>query len=362
MREIEEYLPQGWAEKARETGAFSRGRVIKSPSDLLALNMLYITGESSFSITAAAMTLTKGVKISKVGVYDRVKNSGEWLRWMASELCKTQGAMLQKPKFIGEREVIIPDGSDEPVKGSKRTEYRLHYALDLFNFSNRHMELTTEKAGEKLTRYEIREKDIFVADRIYCTIQGIEHVLGNNGNFVLRFKSKAFHLYDESGEKIDLLPRLRELKSLENKDVNAFYRINGAMRSIRIVAMKKDAKAIADCKRKMARKSSKKQEKKATKETLELNEYIVLATSLDYTNEQILELYRARWQIEMVFRRLKTIFGYGDVPSKRPETARAWFYGKLFLAALCESIMKQASFSPELDRFIVNMVGAKLVE
>ena len=162
----------------------------------------------------------------------------------------------------------------------------------------------------------------------------------------MRFKSKAFNLYDEKGESIELPQRIRHLKALENTEIRCFYKLNGVLRPIRIVAMKKDDKAIEASKRKMTRKFSKKQEKKAQADTIELNEYIVLATSLDYTNEQILELYRARWQIEQVFYRLKSLFGYGDVPSKNEEAVKAWFYGKLFLAALCENILKQASFSP----------------
>jgi transposase len=110
--------------------------------------------------------------------------------------------------------------------------------------------------------------------------------------------------------------------------------------------MKKENEAIESTKRKMARKVVRKQEKEVQSDTAELNEYVVLATSLEYTNEQVLELYRARWQIEQVFYRLKSLFGYGDVPSQNEQTVKAWFYGKLFLAALCEHILKQASFSP----------------
>ena len=67
MREIEEYLPNGWEEKSRETGVFTCGRVTKTTSDLLALNMMYITGESSFSITAAALNLLRGARIQTIG-------------------------------------------------------------------------------------------------------------------------------------------------------------------------------------------------------------------------------------------------------------------------------------------------------
>ena len=347
MKEIIEYLPEDWEAKAKETGAFTRARNIKSPEDLLALNMLYITNDGSFQMASAMMKLTKGISINKNAAYERITASGEWLRWMAEALCAMQGATIEKPSFLGEKQVKLVDASDETTKGKEKNTWRLHYVFNLFSFQCTDMELTTNKEGERLTRHKVEESDIFIADRIYCTMSGIEHVLSGGGDFVIRFKSKAFNLYDETGKRLELLPYLRELAPLTNIDVHCFYKLQtGELRPLRIVAMKKDAKAVEQSKRKMARKVSKKQEKAATAETVELNEYVVLATSLDYTNNQILELYRARWQIEQVFYRLKSLFGYGDVPSKNTETVKAWFYGKLFLAALCEHILRQTSFSP----------------
>jgi hypothetical protein len=270
---------------------------------------------------------------------------------------------LPKPAFLGERNVILVDASDEAVKGSRQSDYRLHYAFDLFNFQCKSVEVTSIKEGEKLGRYSINEGEIVIADRIYCTMSGIEHVLKHKGGFVLRFKSKAFHLYDSTGQRIDLLTSLRHLNALESTDIRCFYRLSdGTLRPIRIVAMKKDAKAIEASKRRMMRKISKKQEKAAQADTMELNEYVVLATNLEDTNAQILELYRARWQIEQVFYRLKSLFGYGDTPSKRDDTVKAWFFGKLLLAALCESILKRMSFPPELDSILVGIVGAQCLE
>jgi len=177
-------------------------------------------------------------------------------------------------------------------------------------------------------------------------MSGIEHVLSNEGDYLIRFRSKAFNLYDETGKTLELLPYLRHLRAHESTEVRCYYKKDGNLHPLRIVGMKKDAKAIETSKRKMERKVSKKQEKAVQEDTVELNEYVVLVTSLEYTNEQILELYRARWQIEQVFFRLKSLFGYGEVPSKNEEAVKAWFYGKLFLAALCERILKQVSFSP----------------
>jgi IS4 transposase len=74
----------------------------------------------------------------------------------------------------------------------------------------------------------------------------------------------------------------------------------------------------------------------------------VVATSFDETvsAERVLEVYRVRWQIELAFKRLKSLFHYNEIPVKLDQSARAWFYGKLLLAALCETIVNTGRFSP----------------
>jgi IS4 transposase len=48
------------------------------------------------------------------------------------------------------------------------------------------------------------------------------------------------------------------------------------------------------------------------------NRYVIVKTSLLETGaELIVRLYRFRWQIELVFKRLKSLFGYNRIPSKR---------------------------------------------
>jgi len=354
-------MPEGWEEKAKELGAMEReSGVIRRAESLLRLNMLYTTNEGSFQAAAVGMELSEGIVLSKTAAAKRIRKSAEWLRWMSGELCSRQG-MIRKPEFLGERKVKLVDASDEVTRGKSKSTWRLHYVFDLFGFSCTSMELTTNKEGEKLTRHEVCENDIMIADRIYCTMSGIEHIHSNKGDFVLRFKSKAFNLYDEKGEKLELLAYLRHLKALENTEARCFYKHNGELRPLRIVAMKKDWKAIESCKRKMSNKVRRKQGKAIQADTLELNEYVVLATSLEYSNEQILELYRARWQIEQVFCRLKSLFGYGEPPGKRDDSVKAWFYGKLLLAALCETILKEMSFSPNGDDFIFAFIGTQLL-
>jgi hypothetical protein len=314
-------------------------------------------------MAATGMAMTERIALSKVAAFKRIGKSAEWLRWMAEELCTAEGFMMEKPAFLKDRDVTIYDASDETTRGKEKSTWRIHYGFSLFEFRCTGLELTTNKEGERLTRHEIQAGSIVMGDRIYGTIKGMEHVLAAEADFLLRFKSKAYTLYDGEGRKIDLLPILRDLEPLSNTDIRCFYKNDsGEMRPVRIVAMKKTDEAQETCKRKMSRKAGRKQEKPARADTVELNEYIVLMTSLDYTNEQLLELYRARWQIEMVFHRLKSLFGYGNTPNKREDTVRAWFYGKLLLAALCETILKRTPFPPNPESAVVDSVRAQFMD
>jgi len=327
-------------------GAFTRGREIKTADDLLTLNLLYMTQGESFQMTSAMMKLTENISVNKNAVYKRIKGSWRWLQWMAQNICKENGYMAEKPTWLEDKNVCLIDASDMALKGSKSSDYRLHYMFDLFNFTCRSMEITTIKEGEKLDRYQVGKDDILIADRIYGTIKGIEYAKANESDFILRLKSKAFIIYDKEGNKIDIMSQIRHLKEWQSTSIDCFYKCDNELKSIRICAMKKDKKACEQAKRNMQKKVSRKQEEVVSAETIELNEYIIVATSLIYTNEQIFELYRSRWQIEMVFNRLKTLFGFGEIPSKNEDSVKAWFYGKLFLAALSEAMVKESHFSP----------------
>ena len=78
-------------------------------------------------------------------------------------------------------------------------------------------------------------------------------------------------------------------------------------------------------------------------ETRKYAQYVLVFTTLPASaasTEQILEAYRLRWQVELTFKRMKSIAQIGHVPKHDDQSSRAWLYGKLFVALLSQKLAR----------------------
>jgi IS4 transposase len=117
---------------------------------------------------------------------------------------------------------------------------------------------------------------------------------------------------------------------------------------LRLVIRRKDPEqALAEQKRLL--KDAKKRGKQPDPRSLEAAKYILLLTSLPasvFPPADILALYRFRWQIELAFKRFKSLAGLDTLPAKKPELAQAWIYARLIVAIIAEQIAGQVPDSP----------------
>ena len=152
---------------------------------------------------------------------------------------------------------------------------------------------------------------------------------------------------DAEGKQINILEYGKELDEWESTAIECYYKQGKVLEPLKVCLMKKGSSEAAKTAKKQKRYSQKRQ-RSVSARSIEHNDFIVLATNLPYTSEQICELYRVRWQIELVFKRLKSLFEFGNVPAKNPDSVKAWFYGKLLLAGICEASIKRSHFPPNL--------------
>ncbi len=354
-RALKSFLPEGWEEKAKESKAICRTRKVGGAEELLRVELLHF-GEGLSLKETSAVAKEGGISdISSVALYHRARKSGEWLRWMCEGMLERLGTQTTQPDWLNGRKVRAIDGSHISEQGSTGSDWILHYSWELFGLRNDYFEITPNSSGESALRFPIEKGDIILADRHYGKAKAFDYVVGAGGDFVMRLKHKAANYFDKNGQRIDLLTLLRPLVAGEILDVTLFYRserkIDAPLKPLRICAVRKSTEQAERAKRKTLRQISKNPHKKPTDQTtVEMSEYFVLGTSLTsgtFPAERILELYRLRWQVELAFKRLKSIMQLGQLPKSDPESCRAWLYGKMLYALLCYAIVdKGRSFSP----------------
>ncbi|MDR0706851.1 MAG: transposase [Treponema sp.] len=110
-------------------------------------------------------------------------------------------------------------------------------------------------------------------------------------------------------------------------DMRVNRRIDGRYEGVRIRALRKDGKSGQAGLKRLVKENWRKRGGKAVSELQrENNKYIIVAASLGMgvSAEQVMELHRMRWQIELAFKRLKSLFRCNDPPAGNGESVKAW--------------------------------------
>jgi hypothetical protein len=222
--------------------------------------------------------------------------------------------------------------------------------MDIFTLETVEIKLTDEKTGEKLSNFdEIGWNDIIMGDRAYGTLKSIEYAQSKGADYVFRLKADAFNLYDGCGELVDMQKKLRRMKESAYKQFDLYYKVGSKLKPIRICVYRKDDIDIKKSLRYVSKSNSRARRGKVSEKQKFYANYVVVATSLDENADKILELYRLRWQIELLFKRLKSIFNLDELKAKKPESVKVWFYCKLLLAAICEALNNAGRFPPSSE-------------
>lgn len=345
------FLPAGWQEKAVELGALSRRRKIDSAQTLLRVLLIHLASGKSLRTTVAYAHEAKLCSINDAALLHRLKVSEEWLHWMCLQILNEIKRPPSVEKFRRRFQVRVVDATSITEPGHTGTDWRIHYCLRLDNLRCDTFQITSPKIGEDLQRYGVSPGDLVIGDRGYCKRKGITHVIKNGGHVLIRFHSNNLPLFNKQGESFSPLKHLRLLKAGDCGDWDVYYRRPDTkeLQRGRFCAAKKSEEAAGLTRKKLRTKASRKQ-RTLLPETWEYAEYVAVFTTLTRHRlkaADVLELYRGRWQIELVFKRLKSIIGVGHLPKHNEESCIAWLYGKMLVAMLVERLYVEAeSFSP----------------
>jgi Transposase DDE domain len=333
---------------ARETRAFLRAREIGSAIDLLRLTLSYCLGHMGLRGTAAWAEAIGVASVSDVALLGRFRNTAQWLSLLVAGLV-ARGC----PEAAKGRLIRILDGSSVPKAGreARRTNslWRIHASFELPSERFDFLELTDETGGERLDRVPVVRGELRMADAAFLQVDQIGEVMEHGADVLVRGSWRHARWLDASGAPIDLLAELKRVESTGRLDRTLWLgRSKGAPFEMRVVALRKPPAAIAEARRK-AKLAARKCGRQASAKTLYASEWVILVTSLTRqacSTEEVFQLYRMRWRIELAFKRLKSLIGLRSPPAKDPALARSWILAHLLMILLVEPLADEFGVSP----------------
>lgn len=338
------FLPAGWQEEAKRLGAIQRSRKFEHPETLLRTLFIHLADGCSLRETAVRAKHGNIVDISDVALLKRLKAAGAWLQWMAMGVMQKWIEKQPAAIFGDKLRIRLIDGTTVQEPGSTGSTWRIHYSILLPSLQCNEVHVTSPKVGESFKRFTVQPGDVFLGDRGYAHRDALLYVLEGRGHVLVRINLTNLPLLDDHGVPFPLLERLRTLTGTRLGDWEVRLPAEHRLIPGRLCALKKNKQAAERARLQAIRESHKKGHK-VRPETLEAAEYTFVFTTLpgdDFTPAKILEMYRGRWQIELVFKRLKSLLGLGHLKKTDVELSKAWLQGKLLVAFLIEALVAAA--------------------
>lgn len=335
---------------AKATGALSRKRAVDSASSLIRLALAYGFCGLSLRQTAAWAQVAGVAEMSDVALLNRLRKASDWLGLL---LGLKLAEKAPPPMSSAKPRLRLVDATTVSRPGSQGADWRVHLRFDLARMAISHVELTDFRGGETLLRFPFEPGEVVVGDRGYAHRRGFWAVHQENADFIVRLNWQTVPLQLPGGGSFDLLDALRSLPEATAGE----WRVQTAALSrdgipsipARLVAVRK-SEAAAEAARETVLRERSRKSRNVDARTLESASYTFLLTTLpreDFSAETILETYRFRWQIELAFKRLKSLMHLDELPARDPPLARTYLYAKLLAALLLEEFTEVfLSFSP----------------
>lgn len=343
-------FPPNWRELAKETGAMVRKfRNFTSEDNLMRTLLIHIARGYSLRETVVKAKASNIADISDVALLKRLKLSEHWFKELCQLLLKDKGVFIDKTDNSQAICMKLVDATNVKEPGKTGSLWRIHYSLTLPDLQCNYFKLTGTKGkgtGETFKQFPINKGDCIVGDRGYSTSQGIDYIDQKEAYSLVRVNTNGVCFYENSKKKFNLLFKMKKLQAdgqVGEWEVKTKKEEEGFICG-RLCVIRKSEEAIKQALKKLKKEAIKRQQQ-LKPETIEFAKYIIVFTTLpnqDFSARTILEWYRLRWQVELVFKRLKSLAGLGHLPKYDDVSARAWLYGKLFVGLLTEKLIRQA--------------------
>jgi hypothetical protein len=325
---------------AKETGALLRHRGVATAMDLLRIVLAYSVLDYSLRMLGAWATVLGIAHLSKTALLKRLRKCRRWMGVLLVQALACQKLFL--PQGIPVR-IKLLDASVICQPGSQGVDWRLHLGFDLAAGCIDQVEVTDATGGERADRFQCQPGEIWIGDRAYAIARHLAHFVFSGAWLVVRTGWNRLAWEDADGKRFDLIAWLKKAHlqpAGPGQETQVWIPSPQGRFPLRLVARALPAAAAAEARRR-ARKASQKNHHTPDERSLFTAGFILLLTNLPastYPLQLVLELYRFRWQVELAFKRLKSLMRLDLLRTKDPELAQVYLMSKLLAVILMERL------------------------
>ncbi len=331
-------LPSTLEPLAREFKAFARARKINTVVELFRVILLFAGLDwSEREIAANLILINPRIKsLTDQSVHGRLSACLPWLQALLPLLIERKPL----PALPSGMRVVVIDASDITAPGQTRVSWRVHLMLDLVSLRLLCVRLTDVRTGETLINFDFQADEVALADRGYSHRKGVAHLIESGGQPVIRYNAHHIPVEDRAGNPLNVAQALSDCEPGNIRSLEAqFTAPNGKMYPVWIHAYRLSG-VKAEAARRRCRKAGKRGKYTPRQETLWLAEFVMALTTIPpevLSAEAVLALYRCRWQVELVFKRYKSLLDLGELRARADSPlGQIWLHGKLIYACLIE--------------------------
>jgi len=327
QRLVEQRLPADLEAQARQLKAFQRARGLPSALALLRGLLYYVLSHSSLRELGAwsrLIGLTSTV-ISGQAWHQRLLGSADWLLWLFN-------ALLSAPQACWHgcsQRILGVDATHLTCRPKGAETWCVHCAYDLLAGRLAWVRISTQRVGEGLAHLQPHAGDILVGDGAYSRAKQLLAAAAAGAFPLVRYSPAHLPLSAPAApawtgeQRLDVPAWLRSLPpGLCERRAMVVEQGHGLpVRLIALVLPQAQAEALRRQKQRHAQEHG----RTLSPEARFLAGFVLLVTTLPaqrWSSEQLLELYRARWQVEVLFKRIKAVLALHRLPAQTPRVPR----------------------------------------